>query len=79
MAKQERVQQHRGRADEADAEVTNPDVTNAELAEKTDDVLADIDDVLADQLDDELLADIDDALEENAEEFVNNYVQAGGE
>jgi len=28
---------------------------------------------------DEVLADIDDILEENAEEFVNEYVQRGGE
>lgn len=28
---------------------------------------------------DELLDEIDSVLEENAEEFVNNYVQKGGE
>ncbi|HXZ26011.1 MAG TPA: ubiquitin-like protein Pup [Nitrospiria bacterium] len=28
---------------------------------------------------DDLLDDIDDVLEENAEEFVKNYVQKGGE
>jgi len=28
---------------------------------------------------DDILADIDDVLEVNAEEFVNNYVQKGGE
>jgi prokaryotic ubiquitin-like protein Pup len=28
---------------------------------------------------DELLAEIDEVLEENAEEFVNSYVQKGGE
>lgn len=75
---QEQVQKQR-RRQESNAEETNPDVTNHELAEKTEQVVADIDDVLEDQLDEELLADIDDVLEENAEEFVDNYVQAGGE
>ena len=28
---------------------------------------------------DELIEEIDDVLEENAEEFVKNYVQRGGE
>lgn len=77
---QERVQkqtvkQYRPEAPQAEAQ----DVTNAELAQKTDETLASIDDVLEDRFDEELLADIDDALEENAQEFVNNYVQEGGE
>ncbi len=78
---QERVQKQKaaGRADNSHAEETNSDVTNAELAESTDAVLDSIDDVLEDQLDDELLADIDDILETDAEEFVNNYVQQGGQ
>lgn len=77
---QERVQKQKNtRSDEAQADQTTPDVTNAELAESTDETLANIDDVLEDQADDELLADIDDVLEENAEEFVFNYVQQGGE
>lgn len=79
MAKQERVQRQKGRAEETHTEESNPDVSNAELAESTEDVLASIDDVLEDQVDEELLADIDDVLEENAEEFVSNYVQQGGE
>lgn len=77
---QEQKAKQTGRRDqEAQAEVDSADVSNQELAEKTDQVVADIDDVLADQEDDELLADIDDVLEQNAEEFVNNYVQQGGE
>lgn len=60
-------------------EETNTDVSNEELAEKTTDVLANIDDVLEDQLDEELLADIDDLLEENAADFVASFVQAGGQ
>jgi ubiquitin-like protein Pup len=55
------------------------DVRNEELASQTDATVADIDDVLEDQLDAELLADIDDVLEENAEEFVASYIQQGGE
>lgn len=77
--KQERVQKQTGRHEETHTDESNSDVTNPELAEKTDQVVADIDDVLADQEDEELLSAIDDVLEENAEQFVNNYVQQGGE
>lgn len=79
---QERVQKSRsgrGQTEQADSEQAPADVTNEELAESTDAVLDSIDDVLADQDDEDLLADIDDVLEENAEQFVNNYVQQGGE
>lgn len=78
---QEQVQRQKSkaRAEETHIEESNTDVTNAELAEKTDETLASIDDVLEDQDNDELLADIDDVLEENAEEFVFNYVQQGGQ
>lgn len=62
---QEQVQRQKSkaRAEETHIEESNTDVTNAELAEKTD----------------ETLASIDDVLEENAEEFVFNYVQQGGQ
>lgn len=78
---QEQVQRQKAktRADESHVEESNTDVTNAELAESTEEVLDSIDDVLEDQLDAELLADIDDVLEENAREFVEQYVQQGGE
>lgn len=76
---EQKAKQTGRREEETHAEVSNTDVSNQELAEKTDQVVADIDDVLADQEDDELLADIDDVLEQNAEEFVNNFVQQGGE
>lgn len=78
---QEQVQRQKSKArtEETHAEVSNTDVSNAELAEKTDQVVADIDDVLEDQADEELLADIDDVLEEDAEAFVNAFVQQGGQ
>jgi prokaryotic ubiquitin-like protein Pup len=38
--------------------------------EQTEDVLEDVD---------ELLDEIDEVLEENAEEFIKNYVQKGGQ
>lgn len=80
MAKQEQVSKQKGsRPADSDVEVSNSDVTNAELAESTEEVLDSIDDILEEQLDDALLADIDDALEENAEEFVAGFVQQGGE
>ena len=64
MAEQERKQSKKTRSEE-DAQVSES-VGNAgtgELAEKIDD----------------LLDEIDSVLEENAEEFVKNYVQKGGQ
>lgn len=77
--KQEQKARQRARTEETHVEVGNADVTNEELAQAVDDTLEKIDDALEEQLDEELLADIDDALEENAEQFVRQYVQAGGE
>ncbi len=64
MSEQERIQKQRTeRSTDATAEV-NVDAT------KGDQLKADLDD---------LLDEIDEVLEENAEEFVRNYVQKGGE
>jgi ubiquitin-like protein Pup len=64
MTEQERIQRQRTeRANEAAPEVTVD-------ATKGDQLKADLDD---------LLDEIDEVLEENAEEFVRNYVQKGGE
>lgn len=79
MAKQEQVQKAKARAQESIAEETVPDAGNAELAESTADTLESIDDVLEDQFDAELLAAMDDVLEEDAEQFVANYINQGGE
>lgn len=82
MAKQEQVQKQKGtRPADTDTEVTNPDVTNAELAESTDKVVSDIDDVLEDHLDDALLADLDEVLgtDEEAATMVAEFIQVGGE
>jgi ubiquitin-like protein Pup len=78
---QEQVQKQKSktRADESHIDESSTDVTNEELAQKTDETLENIDDVLDAQLDEELLADMDDILEQNAEEFVQGYVQQGGE
>lgn len=64
MSEQERIQKQRTeRKGEASNEV-------AVDATKGDQLKADLDD---------LLDEIDEVLEENAEEFVRNYVQKGGE
>lgn len=64
MSEQERIQKQRtGRTSETEADVS----VNAT---KGDQLKADLDD---------LLDEIDEVLEENAEEFVRNYVQKGGE
>ena len=64
MSEQERIQRNRStRPDAAPADVS-VDTTKGERLK------ADLD---------ELLDEIDDVLEENAEEFVRNYVQKGGE
>lgn len=65
MSMQERVQQNRT---DADSKVDQAqDATSAATHDK-----------LKNDLDD-LLDEIDEALETNAEEFVKNYVQKGGE
>ena len=63
------AQEHKTKQKSSDAhaeeskEESVSDVKNAELAEETDD----------------LLAEIDDVLEENAEQFVKDYIQKGGQ
>jgi ubiquitin-like protein Pup len=64
MAEQERRQTER--TDETPSEVTE-EVPAADQGEE-----------IVDKIDD-LLDEIDSVLEENAEEFVKNYVQKGGE
>lgn len=76
---QERKTRQKAKTEETHAEVSNTDVTNAELAEVTEQVVADIDDVLEDLFDEDLLADIDDVLERDAQGFVDGFVQQGGE
>lgn len=78
---QERVQKQKSRTEAAHTEDSNSDVTNAELAESTDDLLDAIEDVLEDQVDQELLADLDEVLgtEEEARAMVDSFVQKGGE
>ncbi len=64
MAEQERKQTKRTRSDEETDAVESVDAsTTGELVVKIDD----------------LLDEIDSVLEENAEEFVKNYVQKGGQ
>ena len=64
MAEQERKQPRRsGPSKESQQDVATPLVVGGELAERIDD----------------LLDEIDSVLEENAEEFVKNYVQKGGQ
>lgn len=64
---QERVQ--RGR-DANDTTAVEPEVADGTPARTAGHITSDLDD---------LLDQIDDVLEENAEEFVRNYVQKGGE
>jgi ubiquitin-like protein Pup len=63
MSKQEQVEKQSSKPQEEVEEVQAKDLSNEELGEEVDD----------------LLADIDDVLESNAEEFVSQYVQKGGE
>lgn len=53
-----------------------PDTGDAQV-EEAQEAAADAKDLLDDV--DDLLDEIDDVLEENAEEFVKNYVQKGGQ
>ena len=68
MAEQEQKRKGSGtRATETEAEVEEAAPASSERGEK---IKADLDD---------LLDEIDEVLEDNAEEFVRNYVQKGGE
>lgn len=64
MSEQERIQKQRPERTSQPASDVSVDAT------KGDQLKADLDD---------LLDEIDEVLEENAEEFVRNYVQKGGE
>jgi ubiquitin-like protein Pup len=64
MTEQERIQKQRTERAKQEASDVSVDAT------KGDQLKADLDD---------LLDEIDEVLEENAEEFVRNYVQKGGE
>ncbi len=57
------------------------DLKNEELDQSTEEVKDAIDELIEDKTDDmgDLVDLIDEVLEENAEEFVKNYVQRGGE
>ena len=64
MSEQERIQKQKTERASTEQAVVNVDTT------KSDQLKIDLDD---------LLDEIDEVLEENAEEFVRNYVQKGGE
>jgi prokaryotic ubiquitin-like protein Pup len=64
MTEQERIQKQRTERARQETSDVSVDAT------KGDQLKADLDD---------LLDEIDEVLEENAEEFVRNYVQKGGE
>jgi ubiquitin-like protein Pup len=55
------------------------DLKNEELDQSTKDVSEAIDKAIAEKDMDDLIEEIDGVLEQNAEEFVKNYVQRGGE
>ena len=68
MAEQEQKRKGSGtRSTETEAEVEEAAPASSERGEK---ITADLDD---------LLDEIDEVLEDNAEEFVRNYVQKGGQ
>jgi ubiquitin-like protein Pup len=56
------------------------DLKNEELEKSTEEVKDAIDELIEDKTEEiDLIDEIDAVLEENAEEFVKNYVQRGGE
>ncbi|MBO65919.1 MAG: ubiquitin-like protein Pup [Acidimicrobiales bacterium] len=63
MAEREQKQRRTSRSDDSQVEEIEPTATGEELKAELDD----------------LLDEIDGVLETNAEEFVKNYVQKGGE
>lgn len=82
MAQEQKNKQTAKKKNEEE-EVQAKGVKNEELDESTEDVLDKIDEELAeeelsDDLDD-VLGEIDDLLEENAQTFVSQFIQKGGE
>lgn len=73
---QEQKKKTTGSSKQEVEETQAKDVKNEELDAQVEETLENIDDVLAVE---DILDDIDDILEENAEEFVNNYIQKGGQ
>jgi len=73
----EQVEKQSSKQTEEVEETQAKDLKNEELDASTEDVLSKIDEELEDL--DGLLDEIDDVLEVNAEEFVQNYVQKGGQ
>jgi len=67
MSEQEQVRKQRTERTERKAETVDDTTVDAT---KGDQIKADLDD---------LLDEIDEVLEDNAEEFVRNYIQKGGE
>ena len=63
MAEREQKQRHTSRSDDSQVEDIEPTAAGEDLKVELDD----------------LLDEIDGVLETNAEEFVKNYVQKGGE
>ncbi len=56
------------------------DLKNEELDQSTEEVKDAIDELIEDKTEEvDIIDEIDAVLEENAEEFVKNYVQRGGE
>lgn len=56
------------------------DLKNEELDQSTEEVKDAIDELIEDKTEEvDIIDEIDAILEENAEEFVKNYVQRGGE
>ncbi len=76
---QEYKQKQKATARDTSTDESVVDATNAELAESTEDVLDSIDEALEEFDDADLLAEMDGVLEENAEQFVADYQQLGGE
>lgn len=77
----EQIQRQKSRSKQDDSQVdeTPQGVTEEELTEAAEAALDKIDDILGDQDDLDLLAEMDDVLEVDAEQFVREYVQQGGE
>jgi len=66
MAKQEKKREKKREPEKKDDQVS----ANADVVEKGKKIKEDLD---------KLMDEIDDVLEQNAEEFVKNYVQKGGQ
>ena len=79
MVQEQKARSKGTRKGQSEAEEVTATSSSKGVSEAAGRTIEEIDDVLEDLIDEEILSELDDVLEENAVEFVENYVQQGGQ